>query len=98
MQPSCPVQGCCQTLGMSESPGLVQRPLTLLHSLLRIAPAPERVGQNGSASHARRLAIPERLGALHRDVNEGNPLLEVFLGGGVVAQEERGAPERVIGL
>ena len=44
------------------------------------------------------IALVERLGPLRRRVDEGDPLLEVRPGGGVVAQVEQGRPERVMGL
>ena len=90
--------GCRQTLGMSEIQSLSQRLLALLHGLLWIAEAPQRVGRKGMASHPRCLAIAERLGSLRHGVSEVTPLLEVRPGGCVFAQEEQGAPERVIGL
>ena len=42
--------------------------------------------------------MAERQGPLRRWVGEGDALLEVRPGGGVVAQVEQGAPERVMCL
>ena len=42
--------------------------------------------------------MAEHQGPLRRRVDEGDPLLQVRPGGGIFAQEEQGAPERVMGL
>ena len=83
---------------MGQLLGQGQCLLTPLHSLRGIAQAPQCIGRHGQAPHPRRLAISEHLGPLRRRVSEGDPLFDMRTGGGVVAQEEQGRPERVMRL
>jgi hypothetical protein len=73
---------------MGQRLGQGQRLLAPPHGLRRIAQAPQRIGPKGQAHYPRRLVMAVRQSALRHRVDEGDPVLEVRPGGGIVAQVE----------
>ncbi len=98
MQEGRKVLGVRETVGMGDFLGQGQRLLAPPQGLRRIAETPQRERRIGQAPHPWRLTKTERQGLLRCRVGEGDPLREVPPGSGVVAQEEQGAPEGVMGL
>ena len=92
MQPGCKVLSHRQTIGMGELLGLGQRLLTPPHGLRRIAETPQRVAPpcTGTLPQAPCQSGAPRPGVLPG--REGDPLLEVPPGGGIVTQVEQECP------
>ena len=73
-----------------------QRLLTPLHGLRWEPQAPQGVSHCGQTHHPRSPAMAERQGLLRRRVGEGDRLIEVRPGRGVVTQVEQGHPEDIV--
>ena len=85
-----------QPLGLAEGLGQGQGVLTALDRLGREAQAPQRAGGKGPARDRQRRMTVELLALLRRQVGEGNAVLAVRPGGGIVPQMVVGMPEDVI--
>jgi hypothetical protein len=72
--------------------------VALLQGLVRIAQPPQGHGGIRSGSHPGALSVAEGMGTVPLGVVEGDPLRQMGLGSGELAQIVQGQPEGIVGL
>ena len=98
MEPGRKEEGICQAEGMRHLPGQRQRLVASLQSLVRIAQAPQGHSGISSARHPRVLPVADGMGMVLLGVVQGDPLLQMGLGSGELAQIVQGVPKGIVGL